>query len=172
MGIHRDVEEDFYASDRICDECMDLLHFSDEVFRVEVSAAVLNANGRAEWQPLLLPNGDYSYHPYLLHLECWEEICGDIQDAVADMPPVRGESPCLTCSCCKSTLDEYEPFAAATLSELRRSRRTPSGNTTSVLTDIGQFESVCLRCVLALSGDHFKEWEPLLDDFLTLGKST
>lgn len=147
---------------RECDCCGEGLLYCDEVFVLEVMEAAKEGD-QVFFDILHDDDGDYLYRPYMMHLECWEEVLEAIDEAVADQPPMEAEDAIMECSRCESTIGNFEPFVASTFGEINVSDRRPSGQNSAVFTRMGHITPVCTLCIRHVVEDHLDEWEELLE---------
>jgi hypothetical protein len=147
---------------RECDCCGEGLVYCDEVFVLEVVEAA-RENGRIFHDILRDEEGDYLYRPYMMHIECWEEVLECIDEAIADQPPMKAKEAILKCSRCESAIGNFEPFVASTFGEIGVSGRSPSGKPSAVFQPMSDITPVCLLCIAHVAEDHLDEWEELLE---------
>lgn len=158
---------------RECDCCGEGLLYADEVFVLTIAEAA-EENGQVFQDFLRDEDGDYRYQPYMMHLECWEEVLDYIDDATADQPPMEAEDGIMKCSRCTSTIGNFEPFVAATFGEISVSERSPNGLPSATFEALNNVTPVCLACIVHVIDDHFDEWEELVEllpqDYLPQGE--
>jgi hypothetical protein len=147
-----------------CPCCQEMLVYTDEIFLLEVTQAAQDG-GQILTEPLLGIDGDYQFEPYMLHFQCWEEMQEQIQDMVRDQPPMECEDGILYCSCCKSTIGNFEPFVAVTFGEIQVSQRTPNGEPADKMLRLAPMDPVCLACIVNVFEENFDDWEELFADF-------
>jgi len=163
--LRREEEDDDeidYRSEQECPCCQELILYTAEVFLLEIDQAAI-VNGDLVIEPIQDAEGDYQFRPYILHLECMEEVIEQIREATEDQPPVAAEDPVLQCSQCGSTINQLEPFAASTFAEVQVSQRRPGGDAAEKILALDNAKPICLACMVHVIEDHFEDWEDLLD---------
>lgn len=98
--------------------------------------------------------GDYSFQPYLLHRECWEELEESARETVADTPVKLVTSE--ACSTCRGSLFEDDPCVLATAGELAESRVDGLTFQRQELPKVS-----CLLCLASHIEEMFDEWQDL-----------
>lgn len=152
----------WYKSERCCDGCGEHFTHTDEVFTLTVVEATVE-DGQFYMDVLHDDEGDEMFPPYLMHLECWEEVTALIDMAMADFPPMEAEDPIVRCSRCQSEIGKFEPFISSQFGEIQASKRQPSGKPTSQFEGLGTASPVCLICMAHVVEDHFEEWMDLIE---------
>lgn len=153
----------WFKSGRSCDGCEQDIAYTEEVVVASVMEA-MEENGQVFTDILRDEDDqDYQFAPYVMHVECWEGILSDIEEAVADELPVPAQEVVLVCMCCESEIGPQEPFVGTQFGELRVSRRSPEGVPTPTVEELGRMKPVCLLCIVRVIDDHLPDWEDLAD---------
>lgn len=153
-----------------CSSCEEHIHFDEEVIAIVVvqgqNVSFLDAEtGRTrsgiEYYAVLDDDEeDFEYEPLLLHFDCWEEICGEYHELIADEPKVRSRTPTTDickCSFCHTGVGPFQEFARVVLGEVTISERRQQ--TSFKETEGGSPEPVCLDCMVRINEQCIELWK-------------
>lgn len=158
-----EIKKLIYKTGHVCDCCGEWLYYNDEVIVLEISECAKDPTG-PKWQPIYGEDGDYQYAPYLMHLECWEEIIEEVKELLEEHEiGMEADHPVLPCWVCSSDIAAFEPYAAASFGELQVSQRCPSNKSVDRIQRMGHPKAVCLACVSYAAPTHFEAWEDLFE---------
>lgn len=147
------------VTSEVCAQCEDELVIMEDIIVIQVMQAEVVA-GHPHIGPLLDEDGDLLYERFFLHFKCWEEIVDQFKEEIEHTPPVPDELSILHCDCCGSGIREGEPLAIATMGELLRSKRRPSGGIPGIeLAHAGASDVFCTHCISSINENHLTFWE-------------
>lgn len=165
-----DSSKDFwYRTHLMCSSCEEHILFDSEIIAIVVVQGqyiVLpdeetgKPRGRVEFYPVLNDEEDFEYEPVLLHFECWEEICEEYHELIADEPKMRSRTPATDickCSFCHAGLGPFQEFARVILGEITVSERR--NQTAFKETEGGSPEPVCLGCMDRIHEQCIELWK-------------
>lgn len=165
-----DFPEDYwYRTHLTCASCEEPICFDTEILAVVVVQAQYvvqpdeetgRPRGRVEFYAVLSEEGDFQYEPLFLHFECWEELCEEYHELIADEPKIRSRTPATDlckCSFCGTGMGPFQEFARIVLGEIGVSERRQQ--TTFVETEGGSPEPVCLECMDRINDQCIELWK-------------
>jgi hypothetical protein len=165
-----DLPDDFwYRTELSCSSCEELLCFNEEILLVQIVQGqhILEVNENTglqsnvlQFYPVLNEEEDFEYEPLLIHFDCWEQICDEFHELIADEPKLRSRTPTsdlCRCSFCKTGIGPWEEFARVILGELTISERKRA--TVFQETEGGSPEPVCIGCVDRINEQCIELWK-------------
>jgi len=165
-----DFPEDYwYRTHLTCSSCNEHICFDEEVIAIVVVQAQYivqpdeetgKPKGSVQFYPVLDDDEDFEYEPLLLHFDCWEEICEEYHELIADEPKVRSRNPTTDvckCSFCHDGIGPFQNFARVILGEITVSERKKQ--TTFKETEGGSPEPVCLACMERINEQCIELWK-------------
>lgn len=156
-----------WESAHVCAHCGEDIHVTDEIFLLQVVYAGYDEQGNFNHFILQNSEGDYIHEPQFFHLGCWEDLWEDFELLIEDMPPLMDPEPHLQiaeCYGCKSSVRAYETAGLLSFGELRRSRRSPDGDSTIYFdpcNNNNKSELICIACLFRLNDELFEMWDDL-----------
>ena len=164
-GEERRREMLIWKSGHVCAYCGDGIHLTAEVFLLQIVYSGYDEQGNLNQFILQDNEGDYIYEPQFFHLECWEDLWENFEAFLEDRPPLMDPEPSLQiaeCYGCESSIRAYEPAGLLSFGEIRRSRRSPDGDTTIYFDPCNnKSETICLTCLHLMNNELFEMWDDL-----------
>lgn len=177
LTLGRDEEEDDSTEDYwsrthlTCSSCEEHIRFDEEIIAVVVVQGQYvvrhdeqtgKPRGNVEFYVVLNDDDepDFAYEPLLLHFDCWEQICEEYNDLIADEPKMRSRTPTTDickCSFCHAGIGPFQEFARVILGEIAVSERRKQ--TTFKETEGGSPEPVCLGCMDRVNEQCIELWK-------------
>ncbi|GAF95522.1 unnamed protein product [marine sediment metagenome] len=159
MGPDPAELEDLYSTPHGCASCEDQLFLTDELVLVQV--VYTNAlPDRIECYDIDNGEGGFTYEPYFVHLDCWENFMEELDELTEHTPPTPDLLSIYDCSQCKSGIRAWETSCLVTPGELRRSPRAPEG-VQGIHFDncLGEPQLICISCITRMNDEVFEMWE-------------
>ena len=141
-----------------CSSCEEHIHFDEEILAIVVVQGQ-NTGTTIECYPVLCDDDeDFAYEPLLLHFDCWEEICEEYHELIANEPKLRSRTPTTDiCSFCHAGVGPFQEFARVILGEICLSERRQQ--TTFKEAEGGSPEPVCLDCMVRIDEQCIELWK-------------
>jgi hypothetical protein len=165
-----DLPEDFWSRTELsCSSCEEYIHFDEEVVSIIISQAQRverpdEETGElrtvVEIYPVLGDDEDYAYEPLLIHFDCWDDICEEYHELIADEPKIRSRTPAadlFKCSFCNDGIGPWKEFAHVTIGEIAISDKR--GQIAFKEAEGGSPEPVCLSCMDRIHGQCIELWK-------------
>lgn len=174
LDLGYDEEEDdpkgyWYRTHLTCSSCEEHLRFDEEMIAIIVVQAQYvvqpdedtgKPKGSVEFYPVLDDDGDFEFEPHLLHFDCWEEICEEYHELIADEPKLRSRNPTTDickCSFCHDGIQPFQQYARVILGEIVVSERR--NETSFKESEGGSPEPVCLACMERINEQCIELWK-------------
>lgn len=159
------MEDDFdlvravTKSSQECAECSDRILLTDEVFMITMVRPYITDEGLT-----LLPDeaedGDFSYEPRFLELECWEKIEEELREQLEDTPPIEDPQAILECDVCASGIRMGEMAGLASFGEIHASKRCPDGIPQETFVQYDPEPIIlCTACMQYLNKNILELWD-------------
>jgi hypothetical protein len=139
-------------SDHVCNSCSKLVAAETPICLLHIVIANVTQDdcGRVFEVPLplLAADGEYQYHPYYLHEDCWDETRSTLRYIYKDQPPVlvSGAFVVAACTGCGSDILQGEKTGIVYDGSFVLSDRAPNREWALDFITIPPFEYICSVC--------------------------
>jgi hypothetical protein len=143
-----------------CAYCKEDIHSVEELKLLQV-VYVDCVNNETAFYTIDNGWGEYEYKPQLFHFMCWEEIQEELVDILDGQESLFDpDGPCVcTCNGCAVSINPWEIVGIISFGELRRSKRTPNGESTFYFDDCNSVPDVlCSSCLAATNHEVLEMW--------------
>lgn len=139
--------------------CMDPIAYVEPIVAITVCSAGYTEHG-LQYLPIPSDDGDYLYEPCFFCEDCWNSVLADLEELLADEPPVADEHSSFECNVCKSGIRVGELFGVATEGEMQMGARCPEGQGHPRFVGLERSTPlfICIACLNRLERDVAEMW--------------